>query len=60
MVEGQPEAAVPGIDHGDGPGVVAGPGGAVRPGQEDRRDRVQAGVALRIGVGPELAEELDL
>lgn len=60
MVEGQPEAAVAGIDDGHGPGVVAGPGSAAGPGDEHRRDRVQAGVPPRVGIGPELAEELDL
>lgn len=60
MVEGQAESAVAGINDGHRTGVVAGPRLAAGPGDEDRRDRVQARIAPRIGVGPELAEELDL
>jgi hypothetical protein len=60
VVEGQAEAAVAGVDDGHRPGVVAGPRLAAGPGEEDRRDRVQARVASRIGIGPELAQELDL
>ena len=60
MVEGQPKAPVAGIDDDRGPGVVASPGHALGPGDEYRRDRMQTRVPRRVGVGTELAEELDL
>jgi hypothetical protein len=60
VVEGQAEAAVAGIDDGHRSGVVAGPRLAAGPGDEHRRDGVQTRVAPRIGIGPELAEQLDL
>lgn len=60
MVEGQGAAAVAGVgDHGP-PRVVASPGAARRPGQEDRGDGMEARVPGRVRVGPELAEELDV
>lgn len=60
MVEGQRPAAVPGIGDDGPPGVVGAPGAARRPGQEDRRDGVEARVAGGVRIGPELAEELDV
>jgi hypothetical protein len=60
VVEGQREAAVPGVDDGRGPGVVGGLRLSPGPGDEDRRDGVKARVPGRVGVGAELAEELDL
>lgn len=60
MVEGQRPAAVPGIGDDSPPGVVGAPGAARRPGQEDRRDGVEARVAGGVRIGPELAEELDV
>lgn len=60
MVEGERERPVAGIGDDGRPGIVGPPGPARRPGQEDRRDRVEARVARRVGVGAELADELDL
>jgi hypothetical protein len=60
MVEGQRPAAVAGIRDDGPPGVVAAPGPARGPGQEDRRDGVEARVPGRVRVGAELAEELDV
>lgn len=60
MIEGQRPAAVAGIGDDGRPGVVAAPGPARGPGQEDRRDGVEARVPGRVRVGPELAEELDI
>ena len=60
MVEGQRPAPVAGVGDDGPPGVVASPGAAGRPGQEDRGDGMEARVPGRVRVGPELAEELDL
>lgn len=59
MIESERPAPVAGIGHDGRPGVVGTPGNALGPGDEHRRDRVQARVAVRSGVGPELADELD-
>jgi hypothetical protein len=60
MVESQGNFARPRIDHRRVSGVVAGLRRALGPGDEHRRYRVQPGVSRRIGVGVELAEELDV
>jgi len=60
MVESQKQVSVPGIDDDRGPRVVAGLRRAFGPGDENRRYRVQPGVARGIGVGVELAAELDV
>jgi hypothetical protein len=60
MVEGQSKAPVAGIDDRRGPGVVAGLRRACGPGDEDRRDGVEARVPPGVGIGEKLAEELDL
>ena len=59
MIESERPAPVAGIDHDGRPGVVGGLRDSLGPGDEHRRDRVQARVPVRSGVGPELAEELD-
>jgi hypothetical protein len=60
VVEGERQAPVAGIDDDRRPGVVAAAGPAFGPGHEDRRDRMEAGIARRVGIGAELAQELDL
>lgn len=60
MVEGQQPAAVAGVGHDRPAGIVAAPGEARGPGHEHGRDRVQAGISRGVGIGPELADELDL
>lgn len=60
MVEGQKQAPVPGIDDDCGPRVVGGLRLALGPGDEHRRNGVKARVASGVGVGVELAEELDV
>lgn len=60
MVEEQRPRPVPRIGDDGRQGVVAASRRAGGPGQEDRRDGVEARVAGRIGVGAELADELDL
>ena len=60
MVEGQRQAAVPGVDDDRRPGVVGGLRLPLGPGDEDRRDGVKARVPGGVGVGPELAEEIDV
>jgi len=60
VIESERPAPVAGIGHDGRPGVVGAPGNALGPGDEHRRDRVLARVPVRIGVGPELADELDL
>ena len=60
MIEGQGPFAVEGIGDDGRPGVVAAPGGPRGPGQEDRRDGVEARVPRGIRVGAELADERDL
>lgn len=60
MVEGQRQAPVPGIEDG-GPAGVVGPARLPRgPGQEDRRDGVEAGVPGGVGIGAQLPDELDV
>ena len=59
MIESERPAPVAGIGHDGRPGVVGSPGNALGPGDEHRRDRMQARVPVRIGVGPELADQLD-
>ena len=59
MIESERPAPVAGIGHDGRPGVVGTPGNALGTGDEHRRDRVQARVPVRSGVGPELADELD-
>ena len=60
MVESQKQVSVPGIDDDRGPRVVAGLRRAFGPGDENRRYRVQPGVARGIGVGVELTEKFDV
>jgi len=60
MVEGESERPVAGVDDDGRPGVVGPLGPARRPGQKDRRDGVETRVPRRVGVGAELADELDL
>ena len=60
MVESQGNIAIPGVDHRCVSGVVAGLRRAFGPGDENRRYRVQPGVSRGIGVGVELAAELDV
>lgn len=60
MVKGQGKAPVAGIDDDRGLGVVSALGIARSPGEEDSRDRVEAGIAGGIRIGAELADELDL
>lgn len=60
MVEGQRPGSVTGIRDDGRPGVVGAFRGAGRPGQEDRRDGVETRVPGRIGIGAELADELDI
>ena len=60
MVEGQPKAPVSGICDDRGPRVVGGLRLALGPGDEHGRDGVEARVASGVGVGAELAEELDV
>ncbi len=45
MVEGQRQAPIAGIEDDGGPRVVGALGLARGPGDEDRRDRVESGVA---------------
>lgn len=59
MVEGERQAPVAGIEDDGRPGVVGAPGNARRPGQEDRRDGVEARVPGRVRIRSQLAEELD-
>jgi len=59
MVESQKRAPVPEIDNDRGPRVVTGFRRAFGPGDEHRRYRVQPGVSRGIGIGMELAEDLD-
>lgn len=60
MVEGQKQAPVPGIDDDRDSRVVGGLRLALGPGDEHGRDRVKARVPRGVGVGVELAEELDV
>ena len=59
MIESERPAPVARIGHDGRPGVVGAPRNALGPGDEHRRDRVQARVPVRSGVGPELADEFD-
>jgi len=60
MVEGQRQAPVPGIDDDRGPRVVGGRRRALGTGDEYRRNGMETRVASGVGVGVELAEELDV
>ena len=60
MVEGKGEASVAGIEDDGRPGVIGALGFARRPGQEDRRDRMEARVPRGVRVGAQLADELDI
>ena len=60
MVEGETPRPVMGIEDDRGLGIVGPARLTPGPGQEDRRDGVEAGVPRRVGVGAELAEELDV
>lgn len=60
MVEGQRKRPVAGIDDPRLLGVVARFGSPLGPGHEDRRNGVETGVPGGVGVGPQLADELDL
>ena len=60
MVKGQRKAPVAGIDDDRGLGIVGALGIARSPGEEDRRDRVETGIAGRVRVSAELADELDI
>jgi len=59
MIESQGKVPVPGVEDSRAPGVVGGLGRAPGPGDEHRRNGVKARVSRRLGVGVELAEELD-
>lgn len=59
MIESERPAPVARIGHDGRPGVVGALRNALGPGDEHRRDRVQARVPVRSGVGPELTDELD-
>lgn len=60
MVEGQRKGPVPGIENEDGPGIVGRFRLAPGPGDEHGRDGVKTRVPRGVGVGAELADELDL
>lgn len=60
MVEGQPPAAVAGVEKDGLAGVIAASGIARGPGHEDRRDGVEAGVARGVRIGAELRDQLDV
>jgi len=60
MVEGQRQAPVPGIDDDRGPRVIGGRRRALGTGDEYRRNGMETRVASGVGVGVELAEELDV
>ena len=60
MVEGERQAPVAGIEDDGRSGVVGALGKAFGPGQEDRRDGVVPGVPRRVGIGAQLAEEIDV
>jgi hypothetical protein len=60
MVEGQKQAPVPGIGDDRGPRIVGGLRFALSPGDEHRRNGVKARVPRGVGIGAELAEELDV
>ncbi len=60
MVKGQRKAPVAGIDDDRGLGIVGALGIARSPGEEDRRDGVEARVAGGVRVSAELADELDV
>jgi hypothetical protein len=60
MVESQKQFAVPGIGDDRGPRVVGGFRLALGPGDEHRRNGVEARISSGVGVGMELAEELDV
>lgn len=60
MVEGERPLPVPGVEHDRRLRVVGSPGIARGPGQEDRRDRVEARVARRVRIRAELTYELDI
>lgn len=60
MVEGERPSPVPGIEDDRRLRVVGAARPARGPGQENRRDGVEARVARRIGIRAELADELDV
>ena len=60
MVESERQAPVAGVEDDRRPGVVGAFGIALGPGHEDRRDRMETGVARRVRVCAQLAEELDV
>jgi len=60
MIEGQRQAPVPGIDDDRGPRIVVGLRLALSPGDEHRRNGVKTRVPRGVGVGVELAAELDV
>ncbi len=60
MVEGERPRPVAGIEDYRCLRVVCAARPARGPGQEDRRDGVEARVARGIGIGAELADELDV
>ena len=60
MIERQRPAPVAGVGDDGPPGVVGAPGPPRGPGQEDRRDGVEARVPGRVRVGAELADKLDV
>jgi len=60
MVEGQRHVYSFRVDKADTAGVIGRSGDAGRPGDKDGRHGMKARVAPRVGVGVELAGELDL
>jgi hypothetical protein len=60
VVEGERPRPVAGVEHDRRFRIVSSPGIARGPGQEDRRDRVEARVPRRVGIRAELAHELDI
>jgi hypothetical protein len=60
MVEDEGQAPVARIGDDGGLGVVGAPRIAPGPGQEDCRDRMEARVPCRVGVGAELGDEFDI
>jgi hypothetical protein len=60
MVEGERPGPVAGVEHDRRLRVVGSSGIAGGPGQENRRDRVEARVPRRVRIRAELADELDV
>ena len=60
MVKRERPRPVVGVEHDRRLRVVGSPGVALGPGQENRRDRVEARVPRRVRIRAELADELDI